>query len=222
MKAVDGRSAGFFQTLPRDALLACGPRLDFLQGLPQALAVMRVDLDMMGLPCDLIVVYGNEALFTLFGVPREWLTGVSLVDSHLKLDRSWLEIFWKTAYQGHIQEMTGFWASLGRHLAVTCHQPQYGYCTCLFQDITERVNKENDQAKNRNRLEALLHSTVDMVFQMDPVTGIISNLDQGLASCGGLLKTRSVPKALLRHGILASGQNEKNYPAHTAGPVRRG
>ena len=209
MKAVDGRSAGFFQTLPRDALLACGPRLDFLQGLPQALAVMRVDLDMMGRPCDLIVVYGNEALFTLFGVPREWLTGVSLVDSHLKLDRSWLEIFWKTAYQGHIQEMTGFWASLGRHLAVTCHQPQYGYCTCLFQDITERVNKENDQAKNRNRLEALLHSTVDMVFQMDPVTGIISNLDQGLASCGGLLKTRSVPKALLRHGILASGQNEK-------------
>lgn len=209
MKAVDGCSADSFQMPPRDVSLVCGNRLDFLQGLPQALAVMRVDLDVMGRPRDLMVVYGNEALFTLFGAPREWMTGVSLVDSCMKLDRKWLEIFRKTAYQGQVQEMTGFWPSLGRHLAVTCHQPQYGYCTCLFQDVTERVHKENDLVKSRNRLEALLHSTVDMVFQIDPVTGGISNLDQELAACGGLLKARRVPETLLMQGLLAPGQNDK-------------
>ena len=208
MKAVDGFSADSFQTHPRDVTII-GDRLDFLQGLPQALAVMRVGLDIMGSPRDLMIVYGNKALFALFAAPRQWASGTSLVGSCMKVDKKWLKIFWKTAYQGQPQEITSFWPSLGKHLAVTCHQPQYGYCTSLFQDVTERVYKENDLVKNHNQLKAMLHSTVDMVFQIDPLTGIISNLDEGLAACGDLFKARRVPLSLLRQGLLASGQEEK-------------
>ena len=208
MKAVDGFSADSFQIPPRDVTLI-GNRLDFLQGLQQALAVMRVDLDITGCPRDLMIVYGNKALFALFDAPCEWKLGVSLVDSCMKLDKKWLEVFWKTAYQGKAQEITSFWPSLGKHLTVTCHQPQYGYCTSLFQDVTDRVHKEHDLAKNHNRLEAMLHSSVDMVFQIDPHTGIISNLDQGLAAECGLFTARRVPISLLKQGLMATGQDEK-------------
>ena len=183
--------------------------LDFLQGLPQAIAVVRVDLDMMGRPSDLVPVYGNQALFSLFGTSREWFIGSSLFNSRINLDKKWLYAFWETSCHGRVQEITDFWPGLGRHLMVTCHQPQFGYCTCLFQDVTEHVQQENEREKNRQKLEALLHSAVDVVFQMDPATQAIANLEENLTRCGNLFKGRRVSEAVLQQGIFAPGQDVK-------------
>ncbi|WP_179980218.1 GGDEF domain-containing protein [Desulfovibrio sp. 86] len=183
--------------------------LDFLQGLPQAIAVVRVDLDMMGRPSDLVPVYGNQALFSLFGACRERFIGFSLINSRINLDKKWLYAFWETSCHGRVQELTDFWPALGRHLMVTCHQPQFGYCTCLFQDVTEHVQLEKEREKNRQKLEALLHSAVDVVFQMDHATQAIANLEESMTRYGKLFKGRSVPEALLQQGIFAPGQDDK-------------
>lgn len=186
-----------------------GQHLDFLQGLPQAIAVVRVDLDIMGKPCDLVPVYGNDALFCLFDTPKEKFIGTSLNNSAINFDKKWLGTFWETAYQGRVQKITDFWPVQGRYLMVTCHQPQYGYCTCLFQDVSERVLLENELDKNQQKLEALLHSAVDMVFQIDPVTHAVTNLEESLTRYGDLFKARRVPEGLFQQGLFAPGQDEK-------------
>ncbi|OXS28446.1 MAG: hypothetical protein BCS36_12705 [Desulfovibrio sp. MES5] len=192
-----------------DKGLADTSHLDFLQGLPQAIAVVRVDLDMMGRPSDLVPVYGNQALFSLFGTSRERFIGASLVKSRINFGPKWLYAFWETSCHGRVQEITDFWPALDRHLMVTCHQPQYGYCACLFQDVTQQVLLEKEIEKNRQRLEALIHSAVDVVFQIDPATRALANLEENMTRCGNLFKERKVPEALLQQGIFAPGQEDK-------------
>lgn len=193
-----------------DKGVADSSHLDFLQGLPQAIAVVRVDLDIMGRPSDLVPVYGNQALFSLFGISRERFIGTPLTTNpRINFDKKWLYAFWETSCHGRVQEITDFWPALGRHLMVTCHQPQYGYCTCLFQDVTENVLLEKEIEKNRQRLEALLHSAVDVVFQIDPATRAIVNLEENMTRCGNLFTARRVPEALLQQGIFAPGQDDK-------------
>ncbi|MDD4701667.1 MAG: GGDEF domain-containing protein [Desulfovibrio sp.] len=183
--------------------------LDFLHGLPQAIAVVRVDLNLMGQPCDLVPVYGNEALFSLFNTPGERLIGSSIITSYIHFDKKWLSTLWDTAYMGRVQKITDFWPVLGRHLMVTCHQPQHGYCTCLFQDVSERVELEKELEKNRQKVEALLHSAVDMVFQIDPVTHAIANLEKTLTRATDPFKARRVPEDLLQQGLFEPGQDGK-------------
>ena len=192
-----------------DKGIANSLHLDFLQSLPQAIAVVRVDLDIMGRPSDIVPVYGNQALFSLFGTCRERFIGASLANSRINFGKKWLYAFWETSCHGRVQEITDFWPALGRHLRVNCHQPQYGYCTCLFQDVTEHVLQEKEIEKNRQRVEALLHSAVDVVFQMDPATHAITNLEEIITRCGNLFKERKVPEALLEQGVFAPGQDDK-------------
>ena len=182
---------------------------DFLQGLPQAIAVVRVDLDVMGRPSELVPVYGNHALFSLFGTTRERFIGNSLASSRINLGNEWLYALWETSYHGRVQEITNFWPALGRHLTVTCHQPQYGYCTCLFQDVTENVLLEKETEQNQQRVQALLHSAVDVVFLIDPITQAIANIEESMGVRGNLVKERGVPEALLKQGIFAPGQGGK-------------
>ena len=183
--------------------------LDFLQGLPQPIVVVRVDLNFMGQPSDLIPVYGNEALFGLFKTPAERLIGSSIINSYIPFDKKWLGTMWDTAYMGRVQKITDFWPALGRHLMVTCHQPQHGYCTCLFQDVSERVELEKELEKNRQKVEALLQGAADMVFQIDPVTHAIGNLEKGLTLASDPFKGCRVPEEVLLQGLLEPGQEDK-------------
>lgn len=209
MKSPGRQPDGRVTLVSSDKGLANNFHLDFLQGMPQAIAVVRVDLDMMGRPSDLVAVYGNQALFSLFSTSRERFIGSSLIKSRINLDKKWLYAFWETSCHGRVQQITDFWPALDRHLMVTCHQPQFGYCTCLFQDVTENVQVEKEREKNRQKFEALLHSAVDVVFQMDPATQAMANLDESMTRCGNLFKGRCVSEALLQQGIFAPGQEDK-------------
>lgn len=176
--------------------------LQYLEGMPAAFCVVRVDLDENGAPCDFVLTYVNEEHASLEGRTKDQLLFQSFYDVFPDGDKKWLKIYYETAYTGVRQQFTDFSPEIGRYLSISTYQPLYGYCGCILRDVTKDVMMEIEVEKSRERDALLLRNTTDAVFQYDLAKRVIYSQAGTVARHKVLPKVEDVPYGLLRHQLI--------------------
>lgn len=178
----------------------------YLDKLPAAVAIIRIDIDDNGDPCDFVFVYVNDALAELEGLPKERLLGSSFYDIFTAGDKKWLLHYWKTAYHGTKQEISDYSPEIDKHLSISCFQPMHGYCGCVLRDVTEQYTLEQELQKSRNRLNLVLQNSVDVIFNVDLEKRIIDTDHHTLWLHNRVPHIENIPQGILDEGlILESG-----------------
>lgn len=176
--------------------------LQYLEGMPAAFCVVRVDLDEIGAPCDFVFTYVNEAYASLEGMAKEQLIFRSFYDVFPKGDKKWLKIYYETAYKGSRQQFTDFSSEIGRYLSFSTYQPLYGYCGCILRDVTKDVLMEIEVEKSRERDALLLRNTTDAVFQYDIEKRVFYSQEDPVERHTALPKIEDAPYGLLKQQLI--------------------
>ncbi len=119
--------------------------------------IIRMELDQEGKPVDWTFAYVNEALAKVEGVTADSLLGKRFYDLFPNSDRTWLDIYYKSAFEGEKQTCEYISEETGMYLRISCWPiGQRGYCAAILRDIRE----EAIERKNTNLAlqEALIAS----------------------------------------------------------------
>lgn len=112
-------------------------QVEYLENMPIAFTVLKVEIDEKGEPYDLVFVYVNKALAELENTTKEKLMGSSFYNIFKNGDKKWLKLYWETAYKGITQEIEAYSNEIGKFLSITCYQTAVGYCAQILKDISE-------------------------------------------------------------------------------------
>lgn len=176
--------------------------LQYLEGMPAAFCVVRVDLDKSGAPCDFVFTYVNEEHARLEGTTPNMLLYKSFYDFFPNGDKKWLKIYYETAYKGIRQQFTDYSPEIGRYLSISTYQPLYGYCGCILRDVTKDVMMEIEVEKGRERDALILRNTTDAVFQYDLEKRVIYSRADTIARHKVLSKIEEVPYGLFKQQLI--------------------
>lgn len=121
----------------KDILLRC---LDIIS---TPIAIIRMELDAKGVPCDWQFAYSNKALAKLEGVEHSRLLGTFFYrDIFPQGDRKWLDFYGKVALTGQAARRRDLSPEVNKYLEIQAYQPCYGYCFCILVDISDSVFQE--------------------------------------------------------------------------------
>lgn len=190
-------------TIPETTAVFQKQYLQYLDDIPIAFCTIRVDVDAQNHPYDFVFTYLNKALALLGGTTREALLFSSFYDFFPDGDKKWLNIYYKTAYEGIPQEFTAYSPEINKHLAISTYQPEYGYCGCILRDITNEVLLEIEIEKSYERAKLILENTTDAVFQFDLETRTIYSSKYSILKNHTLPEISNVPYGLLEKGFIS-------------------
>lgn len=142
-------------------------RLDYLDNLPIACCITQVLLDEENRPYDFMYTYHNREHARLEEVEYGDLIGKKFYEFFQETDRSWLQDYYETAYEGITHVLDRYSPEIKKHLLIYTFQPEYGFCGCVVQDITEGRFLEQELEKSRQEMRHVLEATTDLVFQYD-------------------------------------------------------
>ncbi len=154
-------------------------RLEYLDDLPIACCMTKVILDENQEPCDFEYTYQNRAHARLEEVEYGELVGKRFYEFFQETDRSWLKENYDTAYRGIPHVVNRYSPEIGKHLLIHTFQPEYGYCGCVVQDVTEQHFLEEELKRNRRKVRYILQSTTELVFQYDLEDDMFLPLKEG-------------------------------------------
>lgn len=179
-------------------------QVEYLENMPVAFTVFKVEVDERGNPCDLIFVYANKALAQLENTTREKLIGSSFYDIFKNGDRKWLNIYWETAYKGVTREIEAYSHEIEKFLSISCYQPAMGYCAQILKDISEEKRLEIEGEKKQRQLDVILNNSIDIIFDFDMETNTISSKHCGASEYNNFPDIPGAPDTLVDKGLLDS------------------
>lgn len=179
-------------------------QVEYLENMPVAFTVFKVEVDERGNPSDLIFVYANKALAQLENITREKLIGSSFYDIFKNGDRKWLNIYWETAYKGVTREIEAYSHEIEKFLSISCYQPAMGYCAQILKDISEEKRLEIEGEKKQRQLDVILNNSIDIIFDFDMETNTISSKHCGASEYNNFPDIPGAPDTLVDKGLLDS------------------
>ncbi len=139
----------------------------YLTNMPIAYCTVQLLFDETGKPNDFIFTYANREYTSLVKLKEEELLGKTFYGVFDHPSDKWLLPYYETAYLGVEQVLDEYSPELDKHLLIHTFQPEYGYCGCVVQDLSVRKQLEAELDQNQKRIQALLRSTADHIFQYD-------------------------------------------------------
>lgn len=124
------------------------------ENLVSAFALHEMVLDEQGNPIDYKFLDVNPAFETFTGLERRKLIGKSVLDVLPGTEKYWIENYGKVALTGVPISFNNYSAELGRHYETHAFSPRHGQFAVFFNDVTERVNMEN-QLRQSQKLQAV-------------------------------------------------------------------
>ncbi len=104
-------------------------------------AVIRVELDDSRKPFDFMYVEVNDELEKMVGKTRPQLIGHRFSEIFPDGDRKWLDVFYRSAWEGESVALDDISRETGLYLHVEAYPVgRQGYCSCIFCDIRESVS----------------------------------------------------------------------------------
>lgn len=147
--------------------------IHYLDHMPIAYCTTKVLLDENDQPKDFVFTYSNYAHAALENTKYGELIGKSFYKFFENVSYKWLYYYYDTAYHGIDHVLNDYSPEVDKHLLIYTYQPEYGYCGCVVQDITEQKKLENELEYNQKQLQTLLKSTADYVFNYNLETQLL-------------------------------------------------
>ncbi len=128
----------------------------YLNILPIGCAIFRVTLDASGAPQDLQYMFANRKYCDWIEKNQQTIAGHSLYDIVSDASTDWLELSYRTAYEGKEQCLTRYSMVLDRWLETYITPAEDGCCIHTYLDVTHEKRFE-EQLHLHERDDFVLH-----------------------------------------------------------------
>ncbi|HBF33495.1 TPA: hypothetical protein DDW35_02905 [Candidatus Sumerlaeota bacterium] len=116
-------------------------------------AVHQIICDAQGKPIDYRFQVVNPAFERLTGWKAQDILGKTVREIAPDIESIWIEKYGEVALTQVPIEFEHFSAALNRHYNVTAYSPAQGEFACIFEDVTEKSQAEDDRRKLQEQLE---------------------------------------------------------------------
>ncbi len=116
-------------------------------------AYHKIILDENNNPCDYTFINVNPAFERLTGLKAKDIIGKTELEILPENDKYWTEIYGKVALTGESIQFENFASVLNKYFSVVAYCPEIGYFATIFEDITERKQKEIELQKAKDYAE---------------------------------------------------------------------
>jgi formate hydrogenlyase transcriptional activator len=134
-------------------------------------AYHKVVFDDHGKPVDYIFLDINPAFERLTGLKKENVIGKRATDLLPGIEdepAKWIETYGRVALTGKPIRFESYSDILKRWYSVSAYSPEKGYFASIFEDTTERRQKDERLRQSEAKFRLLSDNTYDMVFWIDP------------------------------------------------------
>ena len=173
----------------------------YLENMPLAYCTVKVVKDKNGKASDLEIIYSNKAHRKMEGVQSDTLTGKRISQMFKEEYRKWMPYFADTASSGTAHTISHYMSRMDRHFLLCMYQLEEGICGCVFQDITPGYGSRDKTMQDHEKLDFLLGTTTDLVFEYNSRTDMLTLVGGGY-SRGDRRMITGFPQGLFEEGIL--------------------
>jgi PAS domain S-box-containing protein len=123
--------------------------------LPLGLALHEVILNEDGKPIDYRFLNVNQSYERLTGLRGKEIVGKAVTEVLPNVEHIWIETFGNVAITGKAVSFEEYAAGLKRHFRVYAYCPKHGQFAVIVEDITERIQAENELKQREKDLLAI-------------------------------------------------------------------
>ncbi len=146
--------------------------------------IALIKTDLIKRPLDLEFDFVNEAYADIVGVSKGDLLKYSFKNLFPNWDKVLIQFYGDVAIRGESNTLIEYNETLGKYLKHTCYQPEYGYCACFVEDITEQYLAQHLIEESEERFLALSMVTNEFIFEMDQM-GRFTYISDGIRTVLG-------------------------------------
>ncbi|SFH69692.1 PAS domain S-box-containing protein [Tindallia magadiensis] len=145
--------------------------------MKQAMAYHRIIVDETGKPCDYVFLEMNDAFEQHTGLSKNDLIGKTVLEVLPETEAEWIERYGKVALTGKSEHFIQYAKSLKRYYEVDVYCPQEGYFAVLFNDITDRIQANQELKHQKAVMDGLFRTSPDALVLID-CNGIVQRVNQ--------------------------------------------
>jgi len=157
-------------------------------------ALHEIICDGEGRPVDYRFISVNPAFERMTGLKMKEIAGRTVLEVMPNIEKHWIETYGKVAITGEPAFFVNYSAEMGKHFEVTAFQSEPNKFACIFSDITERIQAEEERQQTLERLRKAFSTTVQVMASAvevkDPYTAghqlRVANLARVIATEMGL------------------------------------
>ena len=116
-------------------------------------ALHEIICDFQGCPADYRFLAVNPAFERMTGLKADEITGRTALEVLPGLERKWIETYGEVALSGEPVFFTNYSTEFNKYFEVTAFRPLPNQFACIFQDVTERKNAEEESNNLQKRLQ---------------------------------------------------------------------
>ncbi len=130
-------------------------------------ALHEIVCDAAGQPVDYRFLSVNPAFEQLTGLKASQVVGRCVREILPQIEPFWIETYGRVALTGNSVTFKRYNQDLGRHFEINVYSPKPRKFACIFTDITDRMQAEEEVRASRKRLLEILQSTPAGYFYID-------------------------------------------------------
>jgi PAS domain S-box-containing protein len=130
-------------------------------------AVHDIICDESGQPVDYRFLEANPAFEHMTGLKADQIVGKTVLDVLPGTEPHWIETYGSVALTGKPVHFESFSGEIDKYFEVTAFSPSPHRFACIFTDITERKNAEQELMKSEIRHRSVLETAMDGFWLTD-------------------------------------------------------
>jgi PAS domain S-box-containing protein len=166
-------------------------------------AVNELVYDVNGIPIEYRILQVNPAFETIFNIPRDTAIGRKSQEVFGVDESKALALYAEVVRTGQSQFFETWYAPMKKYLAISVYSPKKGIFATVFEDITDRRQKEQElraayeqvaamEEELRNNLEELVSREHALRTSEEHYRQIVETADEGIWSMDDKLKATFV------------------------------
>ncbi len=140
----------------------------FFSSMLRGVAHHEIICDDQGRPVNYRFLEVNPAFENMTGLKAENLIGKTILEVLPNTEQYWIETYGKVALTGEPVSFQNYSSELNKYFDVTVYCPAEKQFVCIFKDITNYKQAEEDLARTAQRLSAYIDNSPLAVVEFDP------------------------------------------------------